>query len=165
MGVVLSQTLKGFTVSESCGNLVAKLVRKGRELDGISVGHELLSGVGMDGLVFLGLVDDLSFQVSNEFIELVANGFTMPVEGILDVGETVALEGLSDEDSGLARSVLSFLEGSNDFFDVVSVDNNSVPTEGFESALVDFNVVAERCLLRLTKSVDINDCNKVVQLV
>jgi len=48
------------------------------------------------------LVNDLIFDVLDEFIEFVSNGFTMPVLVVFNVRKSLAFESLSNDDSGLA---------------------------------------------------------------
>jgi len=96
------------------------------------------------------LVNDLIFDVLDEFIEFVSNGFTMPVLVVFNVRKSLAFESLSNDDSRLTNLGFSIVERFNDGFDVMSIDDNSIPAESFKSLLVDICLVSKGCSLRLT---------------
>jgi hypothetical protein len=57
--------------------------------------------VRSNGLVSLGLVNDLCFDVLDNVVKLIADGFTVPVQGIFNFRNTLSFECLGNDNCGL----------------------------------------------------------------
>lgn len=159
--VGLGQGGQRVAVGLSRGNQRVGLVP---QLDSRSLGR-LLDSDGL-GLHVLFVLRDLALnELADGADDFGGDRSAVEVELVLDADEVLALEGLGDDDGGLARVLLGLFDGLLDLDDIVAVDHVDVPAEAGPPRLVDVNLVLERCRLRLAQSVAVQEGNHVVQLV
>ena len=112
--------------------------------------HKFFSTFRGNSIKLLLLVDNLVFHMFDELIEFVSDGFTMPILVVFNIRKSLAFESLSNDDSRHTNFRLSIDERFNDGFDVMSIDDNSIPAESFKSLLVDICLMSKGCSFRLT---------------
>jgi hypothetical protein len=165
--VGVDDSLQSVTISLSSGirlgGVVLEVFREG-ELDflGSVSGEAGKSG----GDLNIGVLDELS-DVFDGFLAGVAQRLTVPVELVFDLfGKVLSLEGLGEDGERLLGFVVS--GGGiclDDFSDIVTINADSFPSERCESSGINFSFVLLHGGLGLTKGVDVDDGNEVVEVI
>ncbi len=84
------------------------------------------------GIVVLNETLDMFNKFFSSFS---SDWFSVPVKGIFDFREIFSFKSFCNNSSRLFRVFSGFLESLNNFFYIVSIDNNRVPSKSSESIL------------------------------
>lgn len=167
LAVGVNDSLQSVTVGLSggirLGGVVFDVIGKG-ELDFLGA-VALEAGEG-GGKLNIGVLDE-GLDVSDGFLAGVAQRLTVPVELVFDLfSEVLSLESLGEDGERLLGFIVSGGGVSlNDFFDVVTIDADSFPSERGESSGIDFSFVLLHGGLGLTEGIDVNNSNQVSEVV
>jgi len=117
----------------------------------------------------LGLVRTLAretvLQILDDCAAGSSQGLSVPVVLILNADKVPSFEGFADQGGRLSLVVLGVIESLDEFFDVVTVNNDSTETERFSARSIELEIVLEGGGLALSKPVDVKDGDQVVELV
>src|SRR5579883_229884 len=133
----------------------------------VDVGRWVRGGCGQRVGTPIGIgAGELAFELGDDFIgEVFGKGFTVPAVLVLDVIEAFAFDGAGEDYGGAAGGLAGGFVGGEELGDVVAVDDEGLPAEGFPALAVDLHVVLEHGGLALAEAVDVDGGAEVIEVV